>query len=92
MDLQSQLDRAELPEGVHVTTYEEVEGRVFRVRQRRGDVRHGLEILLTDEAIQMYGEAPMVSAVLQQLKRHAEAGLPVVEAGQEYERLTFVGD
>lgn len=92
MNVQSQIDRAEFPEDVQVTSYEEVEGRVFRARQRRGDVRHGLEILLTDEAIQMYGEEPMVATALQQLKRRAEAGLPVVEAGQEYERLTFVGD
>ncbi|GAA4017419.1 hypothetical protein GCM10022631_32590 [Deinococcus rubellus] len=92
MDLQTQIDQTLFPEGVQVTTYEEMEGRIFRIRQRKAEVRHGLEILLTDEAVQMYGEGPMVATVLQQLKRHAEQGLPVVEAGQEYERLTFVGD
>jgi len=92
MDLQTQIDQTLFPEGVQVTTYEEMEGRIFRIRQRRGEVRHGLEILLTDEAVQMYGEGPMVATVLQQLQKHAEQGLPVVEAGQEYQRLTFVGD
>lgn len=92
MDLQTQIDQTPFPEGVQVTTYEEMEGRIFRIRQRQGEVRRGLEILLTDEAVQMYGEGPMVATVLQQLQKHAEHGLPVVEAGQEYERLTFVGD
>lgn len=92
MDLQTQIDQTPFPEGVQVTTYEEMEGRIFRIRQRHGDVRYGLEILLTDEAVQMYGEGPMVATVLQQLQKHAERGLPVVEAGQEYERLTFIGD
>ena len=92
MDVQSQINRAGFPEGMQVTTYEEVEGRVFRIRQRQGEIRRGLEILLTDDAMQMYGEGPMVATVLQQLKKHAEDGLPLLEAGQEYERLVYVGD
>ena len=92
MDVQTQIDRADFPAGVQVTTYEEVEGRVFRIRSRQGDTRHGLEILLTDDAMKMYGEEPMVVTVLQELRKHAEAGLPVLQAGQEYERLIYVGD
>ncbi|AWN23536.1 hypothetical protein DKM44_10120 [Deinococcus irradiatisoli] len=92
MDVQTQIDRAAFPEHVRVTTYEEMDGRIFRIMRREGDVKYGLEILLTDEAVNMYGEEPMVATVLQQLHQHAEQGLPVVEAGQEYQRLTFVAD
>lgn len=92
MDVQTQIDQTPFPDGTQVSSYEEMEGRVFRIRQRLGEVRRGLEILLTDEAAKMYGEEPMVVTVLQQLQKHAEAGLPVLEAGKEYERLVFVGD
>ncbi len=92
MDVQTQIDRAEFPENVRVTTYEEMDGRIFRIMRREGETKRGLEILLTDEAVSMYGEGPMVATVLQQLQKHAEDGLPMVEAGQEYERLVFVAD
>lgn len=69
-----------------------VGGTVFRIMRREAGVKYGLEIVLTAEAIERYGEGPTIATVLHELRRHAEEGLPAVEPGQEYERLVFTGD
>ncbi|WP_293910895.1 hypothetical protein [Deinococcus sp.] len=92
MDFQTQIDQAGFPADVRVSTYEEVEGRIFRIMRRVPEGKQGLEILLSDDAVEMYGEGPMVVTVLKQLLERAEQGLPMVEAGQEYPRQTFVAD
>jgi hypothetical protein len=93
MDTEEQIARHDFPPGVRVSSYPEGPGTtVFRIVQRSLQQTRGLEIGLTAEATEMYGEGPGVNTVLDQLCRHLEEGLPVVEPGQEYPRLTFQGD
>lgn len=88
MDLQAQIEREDFPAGTQVTTYTEPGGRVFRAAQPG----RGFELLLTDEAVGMYGEGPTLALVLGRLREAAEAGLPPLEPGQTCVRQTFVGD
>lgn len=93
MDIGEQISRHGFPEGVRVSSYPEGAGTVvFRIAQRSPEQTRGLEIGLTREASEMYGEGPSVNTVLDQLRRHLDEGLPVVEPGEEYPRLTFQGD
>lgn len=89
MDLQTQIRQAGFPEGVEVHTLAEAQGRVFRVT---GPGERGFEILLTDDAVRLYGEGPTVALVLKRLRERAGEGLPPAHAPGEYERQVFVGD
>lgn len=90
MDLQAQIERENFPTGTEVTTFAEAQGRVFRVTAQEEE--RGLDILLTAEAVQMYGEGPTLALVLGRLRAAAEAGLPPMQASGEYVRQVFVGD
>ncbi|WP_216319490.1 hypothetical protein [Deinococcus aestuarii] len=89
MDLQAQIEHADFPEGAQVHTFTEGPGRVFRVTDSG---ERGFEILLTDDAVRMYGEGPTVALVLGRLRERAGEGLPPARAPGEYERQVFVGD
>ncbi|MCP2013315.1 hypothetical protein L1280_000443 [Deinococcus sp. HSC-46F16] len=88
MDLPELVAREGFPPGTQITTFTEPGGRVFRAVQPG----RGFELLLTDEAMQMYGEGPTLALVLGRLREAAEAGLPPLEPGQTCVRQTFVGD
>ncbi|GAA5511950.1 hypothetical protein Dcar01_00664 [Deinococcus carri] len=88
MDFQTQVEHEGFPAGAQVTTAGEPTGRVFRVTQGEG----ALEILLTDDAVKIYGEGPTRAMVLQRLREAAEAGLPPREAGGGCVRQVFLGD
>ncbi len=90
MDLQVQIEREGFPSGTSVTRRPELGGQLFRVTQDGGG--RGLELLLTDEAVQMYGEGPALALVLSCLRKRAEAGLPVAQSPGVYMREVFVGD
>ncbi|ADV65773.1 hypothetical protein [Deinococcus maricopensis] len=94
MDLQEQIERMRFPAGTQVSMYREGPDNdtVFRVMQRDQNGKRGLELVLTHDAEEMYGEGPMVHTALQELYRRVEAGLPEVVPGQEYTRLTYTGD
>ena len=89
MDFQTQVQQAGFPEGMDVQTLDEPRGRVFRVTGPDG---RGFELLLTDDAVRMYGEGPSVATVLKRLHDRATQGLPAARAPGEYEREVFVGD
>lgn len=91
MDIQAQIEREGFPEGTHVTILTEPGGRVFRVT-RGEDAGQGVEILLTAEAVGMYGEGPSVALILGRLREWAEGVLPAAEAPGRYVRQVFVGD
>lgn len=57
-----------------------------------GPGERGFEILLTDDAVRLYGEGPTVALVLKRLRERVEEGLPPASAPGEYERQVFVGD
>ncbi|GBF06429.1 hypothetical protein DAERI_090015 [Deinococcus aerius] len=88
VDLQAQVERERFPDGTRVTVLPEPDGRVFRLTRAEG----GVEILLTDEAVRMYGEGPSVALVLGRLREWAEGALPAAQAPGVYERQVFVGD
>lgn len=88
-ELRAQIEREGFPAGTVVDTFQEGEGRVFRVTQGGG---RGLELLLTGEAVRIYGEGPTLALVLGRLRECAEAGLPDALAPGEYTREVFVGD
>ncbi|TDE85327.1 hypothetical protein [Deinococcus sp. S9] len=88
MDFAELVAREGFPAGTQVTVLAEPGGRVFRATQPGC----GFELLLTDEAVQMYGEGPTLALVLGRLREVAEAGLPPLEPGQSCVRQTFVGD
>lgn len=90
MDLQVQIEREGFPPATSVTRRPEPGGQLFRVIQDGGG--RGLELLLTDEAVQMYGEGPALALVLGRLRKRAEAGLPVAQSPGVYVREVFVGD
>ncbi|MPY65862.1 hypothetical protein F8S09_04005 [Deinococcus sp. SDU3-2] len=88
MDFPDLVAREGFPPGTQVTTFAAPGGRVFRAAQPG----RGFELLLTDEAVEMYGEGPTLALVLGRLREAAEAGLPPLEPGQTCVRQTFVGD
>lgn len=88
MDFEALVAREGFPTGTQVTVSAEPGGRVFRVTQPGC----GFELLLTDEAVAIYGEGPTLALVLGRLREAAEAGLPPLEPGQSCVRQTFVGD
>lgn len=88
MDFQALVERQGFPAGCEVTAFAAPGGRVFRVT-RPG---RGFELLLTDEAVAIYGEGPALALVLGRLRAAAEAGLPPLGPGQSCVRQTFVGD
>lgn len=88
MDFAKQVELAGFPAGVAVTVRVTPEGRVFRAEQ----AGRGLELLLTTDAVKMYGEGPTVALALERLKKVSEAGLPDVAADGTYQRAVFVGD
>lgn len=98
-DIAKQLERANFPAGVQVSTYREegrhheghndLAGTVFRVQQQ--DTAYGFELLLTDKAAHKYGAGPALLLTIEQLQKHIAAGLPALN-DEEYQRLTFVGD
>jgi hypothetical protein len=90
MEFDGLVEREGFPTGTAVTAFAEAQGRVFRVTAREGE--RGLDILLTAEAVQMYGEGPTLALILGRLRAAAEAGLPPVQASGEYMRQVFVGD
>ncbi len=98
-EIQAQLERADFASTLQISTYreegEQIEGHndlagtVFRVQGEGGG---GFELLLTDKAVKMYGAGPALTLTIGQLKKHIAQGLPALEAGGVYQRLTFVGD
>ena len=88
MEFAALVAREGFPAGCEVTAFAEAGGRVFRVTQPG----RGFELLLTGEAVAMYGEGPTLALVLGRLRAAAEDGLPPLEAGQSCVRQTFVGD
>ncbi|WP_229752964.1 hypothetical protein [Deinococcus aerophilus] len=88
MDFARQVELAAFPPGVVVTRRTIPEGHVFRAAQPG----HGLELLLTRDALRMYGEGPTVALALEHLKKAAQAGLPEVGGDGTYQRAVFVGD
>ena len=65
MDIEEQIARHDFPSGVRVSSYQEGHGTtVFRIVQRLPQQTRGLEIGLTGEATEMYGEGPSVNTVL----------------------------
>ncbi|MEF2279085.1 hypothetical protein V3W47_12315 [Deinococcus sp. YIM 134068] len=89
MDFRAQIEQAGFPEGVEVSVLGEPQGRVFRVTGPEG---RGFELLLTDDAVRMYGEGPSVATVLKRLHDRVGEGLPPARSPGEYEREVFVGD
>ncbi|WP_288404890.1 hypothetical protein [uncultured Deinococcus sp.] len=87
-DFVHQVELAGFPAGVAVTERPVRGGRLLRAEAGG----RGLELLLTDEAAQMYGEGPSVALALKKLRDGAETGLgDPGEAGQ-FPRIVFVGD
>ena len=78
------------PAGTRVDQSDALEGRLFRVTGEAG--ARGLEILVTRDALTMYGEGPVTALVLGRLRERAERGLPPTTAPGVYEREVFVGD
>lgn len=87
-DIQHQIELAQFPADVVVTHFSEGAGEVFRA-ERGG---RGLELLLTPEAVKMYGEGPSISLVLTTLKRALDQELPPALPGGAFERTVFKGD
>ncbi|MDV6374412.1 hypothetical protein [Deinococcus arenicola] len=93
MDFAKQVELAQFPAGVAVTVREVPAGRMFRaVQSGEGQPERGLELLLTTDAVKMYGAGPTVLLALERLKKAAEAGLPAVQEDGAYARTVFVGD
>lgn len=90
LDFGGLIERAGFPEGVEVRTYTEGLNRVFRATEAGGE--RGFEVLLTDDAVRMYGEGPAVATILKRLHDRAAEGLPAARAPGEDEREVFVGD
>lgn len=90
MDFPELVAREGFPPGVTVERLPDPHGEVFRVRD--GDGTRGLDLLLTGDAVRMYGEGPTLALVLTRLREVAEAGLPEAGATGGYERQVFVGD
>ncbi|WP_034384780.1 hypothetical protein [Deinococcus sp. YIM 77859] len=90
MDLQAQIEREGFPPGTSVIPLAEPGGQLFRATQDGGT--RGLELLLTNEAVRMYGAGPSLALVLSRLRERAERGLPPALAPGVYERQVFVGD
>ncbi len=93
MDFAKQVELAHFPAGVAVTVREVPGGLLFRAaRAGEEPPQRGLELLLTHDAVKMYGEGPTVTLALERLKKVSEAGLPAVQADGTYQRAVFVGD
>ncbi|WP_104990745.1 hypothetical protein [Deinococcus sp. NW-56] len=90
MDFPALVSREGFPPGVTVERLPDPHGEIFRVRN--GEGTRGLDLLLTDEAVRMYGEGPTLALVLTRLREVAETGLPEVGVASGYERQVFVGD
>lgn len=90
MDFSELVAREGFPPGVRVVRLPDPHGEVFYARNADGT--RGLDLLLTKEAVRMYGEGPTLALVLRQLRLAAEAGLPERDAAGGYERQVFVGD
>ncbi|MBB6016007.1 hypothetical protein ACFP9V_11295 [Deinococcus radiopugnans] len=88
MDFARQVELAHFPAGVMVTVRQTPEGRIFQAVQ----AGRGLELLVTTDAVRMYGEGPTVALALERLKKVSEAGLPEVGEDGTYQRAVFVGD
>lgn len=88
MDFARQVQLAAFPPGVVVTWRTTPDGHVFRAAH----AGRGLELLLTTDALRMYGEGPTVALALERLKKAATAGLPEVGEDGSYPRAVFVGD
>ncbi|CAM3447157.1 DUF3509 domain-containing protein [Deinococcus saxicola] len=88
MDFARQVELARFPAGVTVTVRQTPDGRIFQAAQSG----RGLELMVTTDAVKMYGEGPTVALALERLSKVSEAGLP--EAGEDgsYVRAVFVGD
>lgn len=91
MDFQTQVKESGFPGSTRVDLTQTLEGRVFRVTGGE-DGERGLEILVTGEALEMYGEGPVTALVLGRLREAAKRGLPPAHAPGVYERQVFVGD
>lgn len=88
MDPSHQIELAGFPAEVEVTHEALVDGLLLRaVREERG-----LELLITAEALGMYGEGPAVSLGLTQLSRALEGELPRKQDDGGFARKVFVGD
>ncbi|MFK7600614.1 hypothetical protein ACI3L1_00235 [Deinococcus sp. SM5_A1] len=93
MDFAKQVELARFPAGVMVTVRQTPEGRIFQaVRSGGGQPERGLELMVTTDAVKMYGEGPTLLLALERLKKAAEAGLPTVGENGNYQRAVFVGD
>ncbi|KQR27935.1 hypothetical protein [Deinococcus sp. Leaf326] len=87
-DFAHQVELAGFPAGVAVTEQPVRGGRLLRAE---ADGR-GLDLLLTDEAAEMYGEGPSVALALKRLRDGAEAGLGIPGEDGQFPRTVFVGD
>lgn len=88
MEFQEQVRAAGFPDEVDVTRREDGNDRIFRVLQGAS----GVELVLTAEACQMYGEGPSTALALTELRKAVDRGLPAVHLDGTLERLTLVGD
>jgi hypothetical protein len=88
MDFARQVELTAFPPGVVVTWRTTPDGHVFRAAH----AGRGLELLLTRDALRMYGEGPTVALALEHLKKAAQAGLPEMGGDGTYPRAVFVGD
>lgn len=87
-DFVHQVELAGFPAGVAVTERPVRGGRLLRAEAGG----RGLELLLTDEATQMYGEGPSVALALKKLRDGAETGLGDPSEAGQFPRMVFVGD
>ncbi len=88
MDFAKQVDLARFPAGVTVTVRQTPDGRIFQAVQSG----RGLELMVTTDAVKMYGEGPTLLLALERLKKVSETGLPAVGEDGTYQRAVFVGD
>ncbi|MFC4638614.1 hypothetical protein [Deinococcus hohokamensis] len=92
MNFDQQVAAAGFPEDVQVTREDRLDGLLFRALQGEpGRRQRGAELLLTPEAVRLYGEGPATAMVLTRLLAEVDAGLPVAQNGL-FERIVFVGD
>ncbi|MFC4426347.1 hypothetical protein [Deinococcus navajonensis] len=87
MNFEQQVAAAGFPEDVQVTRETLLDGHLFRAVQDQ----RGAELLLTEEAVRLYGLGPATAMVLTRLLAEVDAGLPEPQNGR-FERIVFVGD
>lgn len=86
--IEQQIELVGFPQQVQVSAVPDGAGYLLRVLQDG----HGAELLVTPEAIKIYGEGPSVFTGLTRLKDVTEKGLPPLLPDGSCERLIFQGD